>query len=450
MNELTFKTICRELSALAFPMALTQFIAIGSGFIAMAMLGQLGPDVLAASALIISARLSTYIVGSSILFSLSVIISHAYGEQNFIRIGNFMQQGWTLAFCISAPIMLIVLNLHTILLYFGQSPAFTEIIRQFFHANVWQILPFMLAICNQQLCYGVRKQKIDLFANSMATLIGIGSAYLLIFGHLGFPKLGVAGLGYAWDLQGLSYFLITFGVIYWNDFFKKFSLFTYRVHKNFSDFIYMLKIGWPICMQMGGEIFAILVFAMMVGWLGVKPLAAYQVVTQYFYLVIVPLFAFSQASGVLVGQAFGAKNYDKIIQIGRAALLLAFSLTLLTAAIFLLFPKQLSALYIKINDPAHHDIMHIIIFLFALFALQQMFDGIRNVLTGLLRGLFDTRFPMMIGILVIWGIGIPLGYFFAFRLHWGVYGMTVGSILGFFTGMIILLCRWKKIIYKLK
>lgn len=442
---LSFKQISKELFSLSMPMAMTQLITVASGFLCMAMLSGLGKDVLAASALIFSARISIIIIGSSILFSLSILIGHAYGKREYKRIGNFVQQGWVLGFLLSIPIMFVFWNIHVPLLYFGQAKNLVDIVQQFFHANIWNVLPFLLAICNQQLCYATQKQKIDLIANMIGVIVLLISSYVLIFGHLGFPRLGVKGLGYALDLQGWSYFLFTSSVIYFSRFFKHFDLFTFRIHQSWDDLIHLFKIGWPICIQIGGEMLSFLVTAAMVGWLGVNALAAYQVVTQYLFVIVVPLFSLAQASGILVGQAFGEKNYHKINRIGHAGVLFSFTLSFIVALIFLIAPKLLASFYLNIHTPENIDILHIIVVLFAVVALQQIFDGIRNVLTGSLRGLFDTQFPMYIGLIVIWVIGIPLGYLLAFHYSLGVTGIVIGSSVGMCLGMIILFYRWNKL-----
>lgn len=444
-HNYSFKTLSHELLSLALPMALTQLIAVGSGFLAMALVSRLGHDVLAASALIFSARISILIIGTSILFSLGIIISHAYGENNYLRIGNFTQQGWLLGLILCIPITIIFLNFHSILLYFGEDKKITDIVGEFFHANAWNVFPFCFAVCNQQLLYGVRKQRVDMIANIGGVIVLIISAYLLIYGNLGFPKLGVAGLGYALDLQGWFYFLMTFFVIAFLPFFKKFDLFRFRIHQHWLDVIHMFKIGWPICVQMGGELFSFLVMTMMVGWLGTQSLAAYQVVTQYVLLVLVPLFSLSQACGILISQARGEKKYGKITKVGHAAVLFTIFITIFFAFLVIVFPKNLAALYLDIHNPANFATLHLIILLFIIEIFMQITDGIRNVLTGSLRGLFDTRFPMYVGLGCIWLVGIPSSYLLAFHFNTGVIGLLSGAVIGMFVGMIILLYRWHEL-----
>lgn len=407
------------------------------------MLSYLGQNVLAASALIFSIRISILITCSSILFSLSILIGHAYGEKDYSRIGSFMQQGWILGLIISIPVMIFFWKIDSILLYLKQSESLAKIVQEFFYANIWNVLPFMLAVCNQQLCYGVRKQKIDLVANIGGVVILLVSAYILIFGKSGFPALGVKGLGYALDLQAWFYFLLTSAIIFSNHFFKQFELLSIHLNQRLTNFIKMFQIGWPIAIQIGGEMLSTFAYAAMVGWLGEASLAAYQVITQYFFLIMVPIFALSQASGVLIGVAKGEKNEDKIKLIGHIGMTMSLIITIFIACLYFLVPKFLASFYLNVNNIVNQEIVHYIILLFAIFAVLQVFDGVRNVLTGSLRGLFDTRYPMLIGIVVIWLIGIPCSYLLGFHFHLGVTGIGLGSTIGVLIGMAILLHRWK-------
>lgn len=133
------------------------------------------------------------------------------------------------------------------------------------------------------------------------------------------------------------------------------------------------------------------------------------------------------------------------VQLEPLAVMFSLIITFIVAALFIAFPKFLASLYLNIHDPVNTDTLQIIVVLFAILSVQQIFDGVRNVLTGSLRGLFDTKFPMTIGLIVIWLIGIPSGYFLAFDFHMGVYGIVMGSTVGFLVGMLILFYRWQSI-----
>ncbi len=443
VTTLSLSQASKKIVPLALTMAGTQFLNVASGFLCMVMLAHLGHQVLAASALMISTQITIMVIGMSILFSLSLLIGHAYGAKNFQAIGNFLQQGWTLACLISIPTILIFWFIGPILKAFGQSPTLIPIVTRYFHANVWAVLPFQLLVCNQQLCFGTHQQRLTIITSLCSVSVLLISAWILIFGKFGIPALDVAGLGYAMALQGWFAFILLTVLIYHRQGFKQFELFRYRVHKNRDYLLRMFKIGWPMSLQMTIEMLSFFAVAMMVGWIGANALAAIQVVNQYLFLTIVPVFALSQACGITVGQARGAGNMHEIKNLGYAGLRIALIWASVAALAFILFPKLLASFYFNVADPANALILHWVIWLFVIAAFSQIFDAVRNIFTGALRGLFDTRFPMYIGFISIWLIGVPLSYVYAFVFHWGIFGIAFGSFTGMLAGALIITYRWR-------
>jgi len=206
----------------------------------------------------------------------------------------------------------------------------------------------------------------------------------------------------------------------------------------------LFKLGWPISLQINGEMLSFLVSTTFIGWLGTVSLAASQVTMQYRFLIMVPIFSISQAAGILVGQAYGAKQFSEIKHLGSASLVMTSIVMVVIGAIFIFFPRMLASLYFDVNSPQNSAVLHLVILVFIIFAFSQFFDAIRNVLTGSLRGLLDTKFPMINGLLCIWLVSVPMGYLFAFLFHWGIVGVTLGWTSGMLLGMIVLYARWQK------
>lgn len=442
-HQNNLKKMAKRLFSLALPMATVQFITVASGFLGMAMLAQLGHTVLAASGLFFSTQIAIIVSAISLLFSLGILIGHSYGAKDYLGIGNYVQQGWTLGLFLSLPVMLIYWHIGPLLILCGQSPVLVQIVQSYFHAAIWGVIPLMFSVTNQQLCYGTNKQSLVTLTNLLCVGVLLSAAYILIFGKLGMKPLGVAGLGYAISMQNWFYCLFTLLVFSKHSHFKPFKLFSYRVHKGWEHIARMFKIGWPISMQMGGEMLSFFVCAAMVGWLGTHALAAYQVVNQYLFLVVIPLFSLSQASGVLIGQACGSKNYTDIPKLGQASVIFAFVMCAVVATVFLFLPKTLARVYVDISNPENASTVHYVVMLFALIAVAQFFDGVKNVLTGSLRGLLDSKFPMYAGLFVIWFIGIPLSYLFGFVLHFGLIGISLGMSIGMIISCGIIIQRWR-------
>lgn len=440
-----FLGVIQKIFTLALPMAGTQLINVAGGLLCMAMLAHLGHQVLAASALIFSTQLAIMVGGMSILFSLSVLIGHAYGAKEYRLIGNFLQQGWTLALLLSIPIIIFFWHINSILIFFGQSVAIANIVQIYFHAYIWCVIPGLLSACNQQFGYAIRKKMLMVTTSIMSVPVLLFSAYILIFGKFGIPKLGVAGLGYASAAAAGFYFLFTTSYFYFEKSFKQFDLFNYRVHQHWEHFLQMFKIGWPISMQMGGEMLSFFVSGIMIGWIGIIALAAFQIVNQYYVLMVIPIFSLSQASGILVGHARGAEEFHEIKTLSYASISIGLIVNLIVGFVFLFFPKTLASIFLNVNNPANAATLHLTILIFMIIAFSQLLDGLRNILIGILRGLFDTRVPMYISLLSIWVIGMPLSYLLAFPLHLGALGFVFGGALGMLGSTLLMLYRWRKL-----
>lgn len=442
--ETDLKSVRKNLLSLSLPMALTQLVTVGSTFIAMAMVAQLGHDVLAASALIFSARISIILICGSLLFSLSILIGHAFGQNKYALIGTYIQQGWLLALLLCIPVMLLFWFMAPILKWFGQSPDLLPYIQTFFHANIWNIFPFLIAICNQQLCYGTRKQMVDLVANMLGVVALLVGSYAFIFGHFGCRAMGIAGLAYAMNLQGWVYLAYTMIIIFTNSYFTRFNLLELQLRQTWSCFKEMCRVGWPICVQIGCELLSFIVSTAIIGWLGEASLAACQVVNQYIFLVVVPMFSLAQANGILIGQALGAKKNHEVRLYVQTGMLYSLVFTSIVAVIFFTMPTTLASVYLDVSNVTNAATLKWVIILFMITGVTQIFDGVRNILVGSLRGLLDTRFPMYVSLVGIWLIGIPLGYLLAFTFQYGLGGMAVGGSIGMLFSTVLLLGRWRQ------
>ncbi len=392
----------------------------------------------------ISTQVTIMVIGMSILFSLSLLIGHTYGAKNFSAIGNLLRQGWILALIISSITILVFWFIGPILCYFNQAPNLIPLVVQYAHAYVWAVLPFQISVCNQQLCYGVHQQRLAIISSCCSVTALLISAYILIFGRFGAPALGITGLGYAVAIQAWVGLFVLNSLMYQRGIFSQFSIFHFKSHQ-WNALKQIFKIGWPMSFQMTIEMLSFFAIAMMVGWLGTNALAATQVVNQYVFLTVVPVFALSQACGITVGQAKGAGQLDEIKNLGYAGMRIALIWAMIASVFFITCPKILASFYFDTSDPANMQTLHWVILLFVIAAVSQVFDALRNIMTGSLRGLFDTRFPMYVGFIALWLVGIPLAYIFAFILHWGVLGIAVGGTIGMLTGAVIIMYRWWKL-----
>lgn len=429
---------------LALPMAGSRLIQMLSGFIGMLMLAHLGHDVLAAGALMTSAMMTILVVLVALLFSMGVMVGQAWGAGKKYEIGAIIQQGCVLALIISIPAMVLIWYVDRFLLWTGQLPQLIVYVRQYFHALEWAIVPYMLIAALQQACYGMLRQRLVIIINSFCLLVFLAACYVLIYGKLGVKAYGVAGLGYAFSIQAWLNLLLLVISFYVLPDFKPLQIFAKRNHKGWHYLRQLLQIGWPMSAQFGGELFSFFVISIMVGWLGKAPLAASQVIQQVLLLFLVPMFAVAESTGILVSQSVGAQQYTEVKRIGNVCVALSLVMVIFLGLLFIIFPRYFAAIYMNIHNPANADVLQLIDILFVITAFTLIFDTLRDVSAGALRGLYDTRFAMWAGITANWIVALPLGYILAFPLHMGVVGFRLALTLAVLFGAILVYWRWQR------
>ncbi len=434
----------KQVLKLVLPMAGSRLIQMIMSFVGMLMISHLGKTVLAAGALITSTMIATFIVMVSILFAVGVVVGHQYGAKNYLEIGKIIWEGCILALILVIPTLAIFYYVPNILLALKQSPQIIVYVKQYFHGLLWGVPAMLLLSSLQQALYGMLKQRIVITANMVCFIIFVPIAYILIFGKMRVPYLGVAGFAYAMDIVNyINVFVLVICFASLKDL-KKVQLFN---HRYFCKCIYlkqMLQIGWPMSLQFGGELIGFFVISIMIGWLGPNALAARQVTQQLQLLFVVPMFSLAESSGILVSQALGSKNVAKIRLLSNACLLFLFVLVVIYALFVLLIPTQLAQLFLNFHNINNLKILHLIKLLFTVSIFSLLFDLSRDVVTGSLRGLFDTRYAMLVGILAMWVVVIPVGYTFAFKLHCGVVGFRYAQIIAFSFGFYLVWRRWQQ------
>jgi MATE family multidrug resistance protein len=198
----------------------------------------------------------------------------------------------------------------------------------------------------------------------------------------------------------------------------------------------MLKLGLPIGAQMMLEGGAFNVMALLMGWLGVVQVAAHQIALNLASLTFMVPLGVSSAAAVIVGHAVGRGDAEGVRRSTVASLAVGAAFMLCTAALFILVPAPLAALYTR-----DAMVVALAVLLLPLAGLFQVFDGLQVVAIGLLRGLGDTRMPMIVNVIGFWCIGIPVSLWLGFGLDYGAVGLWWGLVVGLVIVAVFLIAR---------
>jgi MATE family multidrug resistance protein len=299
-------------------------------------------------------------------------------------------------------------------------------------------------ITTRNLCNATNKRNFSLYTSIINVVVSLGIGYILIFGELGFASYGMAGWGIAVSIGNWFSTIFLSCLVLCSTDMQQFHIFKKHCHKGFIYIKQMFEIGWPMAIQMSLELFSMFTITMMIGWLTTIDLQAAQITQQYMLVLIIPIMGFANASGILVGHSFGAKEYTEIKDLAFANLLLAMGFLALALILFLLFHNVFIDPFLNSADSTYQATYKITYIIFILGFAGLIFDSIRNIVTGALRGLLDTQYPMLIALFTIWIIYVPLAYTLGFIFKFGLIGISCSNIIAMIIGAILILNRWQK------
>ncbi|MAZ78270.1 MAG: hypothetical protein CMF39_06285 [Legionellaceae bacterium] len=434
----------KVVSRVSLPLVLARIVSALNGFGGMLMMAQLGREALAAGALITAAFNTLMVIVWGMMFSVGVMVGRAHGAHEPKKIGRIMRAGVLLSIFISIPASILMWNLPPIFLWLHQPRQEVLLAREYFHPASFVVLPSLICVCFSQLAMAINHLRLVLLLSVASLFASLVLTYGFLFGHLGLPHLGIAGIAWANVIVWTVSFLIVALYFILNKQFKHYHLLHPDLKPLFPLMKRMVKLGAPISAQFGGELAALGAMTLLMGLFGGQALAAQQIVVQIGLLVVMVPLGISQAAAILISQAMGAKKYFALRRLAHASLGLGIAAMTIAAIAYWLFPHALIWLYMR-GFHADPHVKHLAVLLFAVLGVSQFFDAFRNIITGALRGLHDTQKAMMIGIVAVWVIAIPVGAILAFILGMGPVGLPTGFIIGFAFASWVLLRRYRRL-----
>lgn len=435
------RNMIKKLLAMGLPMAASRFIHTFNTFLIMLLIARIGHNALAASFTIAMTRVVMLVIFLSPLFAIGPIVSRNYLQHhsNEKQSTSFIQQGWCVALLLAIIPLVTLSFLEPILRFFHQPANLIPLVGEYFKYYMWAIPGIYLSTVNQQYLAGIKKQHYVIAINLTVFVLSILLNTGLIFGYFGLPKLGIAGAGIASIITTWTSFILS-------------TIITQRLspvsHKRLrlnqlNNAKLILKIGLPICLKSGSELLLMFVIMIMVGWLGATAMSASQISNEYLMLALLPLFGLSEACAIVVGHTINEKNHQELKIISKASLLIASSFTIAVALLILIFHKLLADAFIDFSQADATAIYHLAMWLLAIRVIKMLFVGPIQTYTGLLRGAYDTFFPMKLSILTSWLLTLPLAYVFGFYLKFGVTGIVASSTAAEIILALGLWLRWK-------
>lgn len=409
------------------------------GVVDTIMVGRLGPAAIGAIGIGSTAFYSFAIFGMGLLFGLDTLVSQAYGAGDRADCRHSLSQGIYLALFLTPPLMLLFAFLPALFYALDVNRSVSDLAGPFLKTLSLSTLPLLLYGAFRRYLQAIGHVRPIMFVLISANLINWFFNWLLIQGHWGFPSLGVVGSALSTVMARLYMAGLLAFFIWWFERSLPSSIRKVFRRLDARRLSRLLRIGLPAATQILLEIGAFGTAALFAGRLTPIALAAHQIALYCAAVSFMVPMGISSAAAVSVGQAIGRREPQVARRRGFIAIGIASLFMMCSAVVFLLIPQQILSVYTR-----DADVLRIGAGLLAFAAAFQLFDGIQTVATGALRGLGNTREPMMINFGAYWLFGLPVGYQLCFRYGFGIYGLWCGLTLALIVIAVILLYSWQR------
>ena len=434
----------RETLKLAWPLVLTQLAQISLQTTDVVMMGWLGRDYLAAGSLATALLHPLLLLGIGALTAVAPMVAQAIGAQDYASVRRTARQGIWVCLLFALLLMAILSQGEMILLAVGQQAATSALAQTYLNYALWGMFPALGFIALRGLTTAHGQTQVVLIVTIASFFVNMAGNYVLMFGKFGFPRLELAGAGISTAIVQAFVFILLLTYVGRHQTYRAYDLFARFWKPDWPRFFEMLKIGVPIGIMIMIEVGLFSAASTLMGWLGNDALAAHAVALQCGAVAFMVPLGLSQATTIRTGLAYGRKSPHGITVAGWVSIVMGVGVMAITCVFFLTIPNFFIGLFLDPTNPKNAVPFVLAVSYLAYAGFFQLVDGLQAMTAGALRGLSDTKWPMIIAIVGYWGFGFPVAYVFGFIFHWEGEGIWLGLAAGLTATGVGLLIRFMK------
>lgn len=435
-----------ETLKLAVPIALTQLGQIAMMTTDIAMIGRFGSEAVAAAALATTVYFVSFTFGMGLVSAVAPLAAQAFGARNPRRIRRSLRVGLWAALFVALPMMALSFRGEQILLMLGQSPVAADLAQQYLFGLAWSILPALWFLAIRGFMSAINRPEPILWITLAAIPANALLVYLLLYGALGMPKLGLFGVGLATSIVNFGSFLAALWFAARRRPFRK-----YHVLGNFW------RIDWPLLRQLvviGAPISISFLLeyglfgaaGLLMGVISTTALAAHQIALQIAAILFMVPFGISIAATVRVGHAIGRRDASGVLRAGMVATWLGIAIGAALTLAVILGRFEIATIFLGESTDAAAELSATLLLVGSTFFIA---DGIQTIAAGSLRGINDTRVPLLFATVSYWLIGFPCAWWLAFETALGAVGVWIGLSVGTAVYATLLLLRFRSLAQRL-
>jgi MATE family multidrug resistance protein len=434
----------RATLSLAWPLILTNLAQVTLGATDVVMMGWLGADTLAAGALATNLNFAFLIFGLGLVTATSPLIATELGRRRHSvrEVRRTVRQGFWVAATIAVPVWAALWQAEPILAALGQEPRLAHEAARYVHTLQWSVLPFLGYVVLRNFLSAMERPQAALWVGGLAVVMNAVLVWSLMFGRFGLPALGLPGAGIGTTLTSCFLFAGLAVVVSVDRRFRRYRLFGRFWRADWPRYLDVWKLGLPIALSLVFEIGVFNAATFLMGIIGAASVAAHIIATQLATLTFMVPLGLGMAATVRVGRAYGARDWAAVARSGWTAFAIAILYACGTAAAMLLGGRELVGIFLDRSDPANQSVIGLAVTFVMLAGVFQLVDCGQVVAMGMLRGLHDTRVPMLFAAVGYWLVGLPLGVLLAFPLGLHGIGIWIGLAAGLAVVALLLSLRW--------
>lgn len=441
-----FRTNARAVLVLGLPLVGSHVAQIGLHVSDTVMLGWYGVTDLAAGALGATVFFTLFTLGAGFAQAVMPLVATCAASGDDTDVRRVTRMGMWLSLAYSALVLPLFIFASPILGALGQEPEVARLGGDYLAIVGIGMAPTLLVMVLKSYLAALGRTQVILWVTVGAVFVNIAINWLLIFGNLGFPELGVRGAAIASVSVQAATLLAMLGYAALLPALRHYQLLVRFWRADWAALWQVNKLGLPIGLAMLAEAGMFAASAVMMGWLGERPLAAHSIaleVTAVFFMVHLGL---ANAATVLVGRAKGRGDPAGLRAVAGAAVILSLAFAVATMVFYWVFAENVVGWFLKPDDPERNLILPLGASLLMIAAVFQLADAGQAMAMGFLRGIHDTRQPMIIAAVSYWLVGLPAGYGLGFVAGYGGQGIWMGLIFGLTAAAVALHARfWRAI-----
>ena len=422
-------------------------------FIDNIMVGQLGTAELAAVSLGNSFMFIAMSIGIGFSTAITPLIAEADASDNIKQARSTYKNGLFLCTVLGIVLFLGIYFSKPLMYLMKQPKEVVELAIPYLDLVAFSLIPLVIFQAIKQFSDGMSMTKYPMYAALLANVINIFLNYVLIFGKLGFPEMGIVGAAYGTLVSRIV-------MVFYLWFLLRYKERSAQIVKDIKFFvldILMIKkivnLGSLSAMQMFFEVAIFTSAIWLSGLLGKNPQAANQIALNLSSMTFMVAMGLSVASMIRVGNQKGLQNFKELRRIAFSIFLLGLILATVFAILFFIFHKSLPAIYVDLDDKVNYvdnmEVISIASKLLIAAAFFQISDSIQVVVLGALRGLQDVKIPTILTFISYWVVGFPVSYFLGKEEMYGSFGIWLGLLAGLTTASILLFIRFNSLTLKL-